>query len=154
MQKRIIFNHIFSTHSTEHFPPLGNEKKKKTSIYKKFVWTHFTWINLNSEDQNHDCFKNNRKFWHKNGCNVWLHSAHIFCTQFFPLLQVNWSHTWSQPRGKVWRRSTCTQQTTGYRRMSCSSCRTYGDEWSPSEPSLSQEHLVLGRTPIKINNKY
>ena len=52
---------------------------------------------------------------------------------------------------KVWRHSTCMQQTTGYQHMSCSSCTTYEGGWSPSELSLSQEHLVLDRRPINIH---
>ena len=51
----------------------------------------------------------------------------------------------------VWRHSTCRQQTGGCRHRSCSSCRIYEGESSPSVLSLSQGHLTLGQTPSNNN---
>ena len=60
----------------------------------------------------------------------------------------NTAHTLNQPGEKVWRHSTCRQQTTEYQHKSCSSCKIYEDGWFLSAQFQSQGHLVLDQTPV------
>ena len=61
--------------------------------------------------------------------------------------------TWCLPVVTAWRHSTCRRRRGGCPHRSCSFCRTCEDGWSPSEPSRSPEHPVLGQTPARVEGR-